>query len=65
MHSPVIGTRRFTDGVTRSVHQAEDGRQFVFDDDGAEVFGLWLLTEDALELAPLVVKAMPRAAEEP
>ena len=64
MHSPVIGTRRFTDGVTRSVHQAEDGRQFVFDGDGAEVFGLWLLTEEAVDLAPLIAKAIPRTAQE-
>ena len=64
MHSPVIGTRRFTDGVTRSVRQAKDGRQFVFDDDGAEVHGLWLHTGEALDLAPPIVKAIPRSAQE-
>ena len=64
MHSPVIGTRRFTDGVTRSVRQAKDGRQFVFDDNGAEVFGVWLPTDESLDDAPLIVVTGAQPAEE-
>jgi hypothetical protein len=62
MHKPVIGSRRFTDGITRSVHQAKDGRQFVVDDDGAEVFGQWLPPEDESD-APLIVERGQREAQ--
>jgi hypothetical protein len=43
---PVIGTCRFTDGVERDVYQASDGRQFVIDDFGLPVFGVWLPPAD-------------------
>jgi hypothetical protein len=54
MSKPVIGTRLFTDGETRSIHVDEHGRQFVVDDDGAEVYGQWLPPENECEL-PLIV----------
>jgi hypothetical protein len=32
-NDPIIGTRLFTDGVTREVYQALDGRQYVVEQD--------------------------------
>jgi hypothetical protein len=43
---PVVGTCRFTDGVERDVYQVSEGRQFVIDDFGLPVFGVWLLPAD-------------------
>jgi hypothetical protein len=41
----VLGSRRFVDDAVRPVFQSNDGRQFVFDDDGERVFGFWLNRE--------------------
>jgi hypothetical protein len=38
-HLPVIGRRLFTDGVTRAVHRAPDGREYVIGHDGERVYG--------------------------
>jgi hypothetical protein len=43
VNDPVIGRRRFTDGIERDVYQAPDGCQYVLDDHGLPVFGLWQL----------------------
>jgi hypothetical protein len=53
----VIGTRDFTDGVTRQVLEDDDGRQWVVGPDGEPVYGNWILTEGLVELAPIVVQA--------
>jgi len=37
-----IGYRRFTDGITRPVFFDQDGREFVIDEDGKRVHGVWL-----------------------
>jgi hypothetical protein len=37
-----IGQTAFTDGLVRIVHRRLDGRQFVLDDGGQPVFGLWI-----------------------
>jgi hypothetical protein len=42
----VIGAREMTDGTTRQVLEEEDGRQFILDDDGLPVYGVWLLPDE-------------------
>jgi len=41
-----LGERQFTDGTVRRVFQDEGGRQFVLDDAGDKVFGVWVAPED-------------------
>ncbi len=38
----IIGRRLFTDGAERLVYEDADGRQYVVDDDGQRVEGVWL-----------------------
>jgi hypothetical protein len=54
-HDPVIGHCQFADGAMRPIY--DDGkRQYVFDDDGYRVYGVWLIPEDEPDL-PLIVPA--------
>lgn len=50
-----FGHRWFTDGANRPVYLDTDGRQFVLDDDGQRVYGVWILEEEAD--APIMVLA--------
>jgi hypothetical protein len=45
MTDPIIGRRLFTDGTKRAVYRAGDGRQYMLDDRGLPVFGVWVLAE--------------------
>jgi hypothetical protein len=56
MKDPIIGYRLFLDGWRRPVYLAEDGRQYVIDGDET-IFGFWVLTDDLLDDAPLIVRA--------
>jgi len=58
MNGRTIGERDFTDGTRRPVFLDADGRQFV-SDEGQPVFGVWLLTDDVLTEAPIIVDAEP------
>jgi hypothetical protein len=50
----VIGHRQFVDGSTRLVYA--DGRgQYVFDDDGNRVYGVYLVPEEAACDLPVIV----------
>jgi hypothetical protein len=40
-----FGDRLFTDGITRPVFEAPDGRQYV-EDEGERVYGTWLPPAD-------------------
>jgi hypothetical protein len=52
---PIIGSRQFVDGSTRAIY--DDGqRQYVIDDDGYKVYGVWLIPEDEPDL-PVIVRA--------
>ena len=52
---PVIGHCQFADGAMRPVY--DDGkRQYVIDDDGYRVHGVWLIPKDEPDL-PLIVTA--------
>jgi hypothetical protein len=54
-HSPIIGHCQFADGAMRSIY--DDGqRQYVIDDDGYPVYGVWLIPEEEPDL-PLIVLA--------
>jgi hypothetical protein len=46
-----LGERLFTDGSTRPVFEAPDGRQYV-EDDGERVWGIWLPPADELVTVP-------------
>jgi hypothetical protein len=49
-----IGSRLFVDGVTRDVFVGEDGRQFVLDNDGNPVHGVWIYILE-LDSDPVIV----------
>jgi hypothetical protein len=51
---PVVGSRLFTDGSTRTVH-TDAGRQYVLDDEGGRVYGTWLVPESEPDTAIIVV----------
>jgi hypothetical protein len=37
-----LGEFLFVDGCTQAVYSSDDGRQYVLDDDGEPVYGVWL-----------------------
>jgi hypothetical protein len=39
----VVGSRLFTDGVTRPVHRGPDGHEYVSGYDGGRVYRTWLV----------------------
>jgi hypothetical protein len=61
MSNSIIGTRQFTDGVNRTVHVDEQGRHFVVDDDGSEVYDQWLSPEEECEAPLIVERAHPQS----
>jgi hypothetical protein len=61
MTDRVIARVRFLDGAERDVYQTPDGRQYLLGYDGEPVYGVWVLTEGAEELAPVVAPAGPDA----
>ena len=60
MNDPVIGRRLFTDGVERDVYQAPDGCQYVLDDHGLPVFGVWVLDKRSEPRSPGTAPAATR-----
>jgi hypothetical protein len=42
----LIGKARFVDGSRRDVFQQPDGRQYVLDDAGELVHGVWIIPEE-------------------
>jgi hypothetical protein len=52
---PIIGNCKFADGAMRPIY--DDGqRQYVFDDDGYPVYGVWLIPQNEPDL-PVIVEA--------
>jgi hypothetical protein len=41
-----VGRVPFTDGAEREVYEDADGRQYVLDDDGGRVYGVWVMPAD-------------------
>ena len=46
MNDPIIGWVAFADGCKRDIYQASDGRQYVVDDSGLRVSGVWIIEPD-------------------
>jgi hypothetical protein len=55
MLDPVIAHVGFVDGVSRAVFEQLDGRQYVLDDDGDRVCGVWFIPPDGDIDLPAVV----------
>jgi hypothetical protein len=43
MPNPIIAFVLFTDGAKRPVYQEPSGKQYVIDDEGEKVHGVWYL----------------------
>jgi hypothetical protein len=54
MNDPIIARVRFADGSERAVFEQLDGRQYVLDDNGDRLYGVWFIPDDAIDL-PFVV----------
>ena len=52
-----VATIEFTDGIWRSVCEEPDGKQYVRDDEGDRVYGVWFIARDepAGSDAPVIV----------
>jgi hypothetical protein len=46
---PIIAWVEFNDGPMRPVYEDVDGRQFVIDDDGQWVYGVWFIPPECDE----------------
>jgi hypothetical protein len=55
MLDPIIGYMQFVDGSKRPIFEQVDGRQYVFDDDGKRVYGVWIISVDRNDL-PVIVQ---------
>jgi hypothetical protein len=55
MLDPIIGHRHFVDDSTRPIFEQVDGRQYVFDDDGKRVYGVWIISVDRIDL-PVIMQ---------
>ncbi len=60
MNDPIIGCIQFTDGCKRDIYQTSDCRQYVVDDAGDQVFGVWIMERDDDGDLPIVVPAARR-----
>jgi hypothetical protein len=60
----LLGHRLFTDGTRRPIYRDAAGNQYVLDDDGERVHGLFLSSpEEGCDL-PIIVRSGDRPAEE-
>lgn len=55
----VIGVATFDDGTTRLVFEAGDGQQYVCDDDGQRVYGIWFLASKVADESLFFIEAWP------
>jgi hypothetical protein len=46
MNDPIVGHIQFTDACERDIYQACDGRQYVVDDYGQPIAGVWMIEPD-------------------
>jgi hypothetical protein len=51
-----IGYRDFVDGQSRAIHVDDEGNQYVFDDAGEPIFGVWI-APDYDHAAPQLFRA--------
>jgi hypothetical protein len=52
-----VATIQFSDGVWHPVYEEGDGRQYVIDDDGEKVYGVWFIPPG--EPSPTVIVNAP------
>ena len=52
----VVAYLQFVDGHWRPVYQRSDGQQYVVDEDGTRVLGVWLIPRDAADV-PITVSS--------
>jgi hypothetical protein len=45
MTDPIAAHRVFIDGATRPIYEGWNGKQYVVDDDGNQVYGVWFIPE--------------------
>jgi hypothetical protein len=57
VQDPIIGHRDFVGGARLPVYLDRNGRQYVTDDDGAPLYGLWLYEGEDNEPQVLTVPA--------
>jgi hypothetical protein len=55
MMDQMIGHREFVDGTRRPIYE-DAHSQYVLDDDGERVYGVWLIPEDDCD-APLIIES--------
>jgi hypothetical protein len=48
----------FTEGEPRPVFEAMDGRQFIVDDDGNKIYGVWFIPREEFD-TPFIVDERP------
>jgi hypothetical protein len=61
MSDPIIGRRLFVDGIRRPIYE-DAGGQYVLDDDGERVYGVYLIPmEESCDL-PIIVEQGPNPA---
>jgi hypothetical protein len=56
MTDPIIAYRLFTDGTTRPIYEDWHGKQYVVDDDGRHVYGVWFIPESEDIEPPILVR---------
>jgi len=57
MNDLIVGQRSFTDGTNRDVCLDSDGRQYVLDDDGQRVDGVWIFSKEEYVDPPHIMTA--------
>ena len=52
----IVCYTRFTDGQRRPVYETPDMRQYVIDDDGEPVYGVWFIPRDQADVPVVVIQ---------
>lgn len=55
---PVVAHVDFLDDVRRPVYEQPDGRQYVYDNDGEQVYGVWFIPREEWD-RPIIVDTRP------
>jgi hypothetical protein len=55
VNDPIVAHVEFVGGVVRPVYEDAGGRQYVYDDDGNTVAGVWFLPADECD-QPVIVE---------
>jgi hypothetical protein len=59
MNDPIIAHVNFTDGTRRPVFEQLDGRQYVLEEEGDRVYGVWYIQPDGGVDLPVIVETDP------